>query len=77
MQGALWELGAVPWVHQTDRLTAAVSHPGRPEEFTRRYAALLRHYGLEGRKGRADKANENGDIEHNVTTASSGPLTRR
>jgi hypothetical protein len=63
LQGALWELGAVPWVHQTDRLTAAVSHPGRPEEFTRRYAALLRHYGLEGRKGRAGKANENGDIE--------------
>jgi len=63
LQGALWELGAAPWVHQTDRLTAAVSRPGQPEEFTRRYAALLRHYGLEGRKGRAGKANENGDIE--------------
>ena len=48
LQAALWELGAVPAVHQTDRMTAAVCHPGR-EVFTQRYAGLLRHYGLEGR----------------------------
>jgi hypothetical protein len=63
LQNALWELGAVPEVHQTDRLTAAVSLPGHPEEFTRRYAALLRYYKLEGRKCRVNKPNENGDIE--------------
>ena len=63
LQGALWELGAVPEVHQTDRLTAAVSHPGRPEEFIQRYGALLRHYGLEGRKCRAGQPHENGDVE--------------
>jgi hypothetical protein len=63
LQDALWELGAVPEVHQTDRLTAAVSHPGRPEEFIQRYAALLRHYGLEGRKCRAGQPHENGDVE--------------
>jgi hypothetical protein len=63
LQEALWELGAAPQVHQTDRLTAAVSHPGRPEEFTRRYEALLRHYELEGRKCRAGQPHENGDVE--------------
>ena len=62
LQAALWELGAVPAVHQTDRMTAAVCHPGR-EEFTQRYAGLLRHYGLEGRYCRAAQPNENGDVE--------------
>ena len=59
LQTALWELGAVPTVHRTDRMTAAVSHPGR-EEFTQRYAALLRHYGLEGRESGAAAARERG-----------------
>ncbi|HVO82712.1 MAG TPA: IS21 family transposase [Terriglobales bacterium] len=62
LQAAVWELGAVPAVHQTDRMTAAVCHPGR-EEFTQRYAGLLRHYGLEGRYIRVRQPNENGDIE--------------
>ncbi len=61
-QAAVWELGAVPAVHQTDRMTAAVCHPGR-EEFTQRYAGLLRHYGLEGRYCRVAQPHENGDIE--------------
>lgn len=34
-----------------------------PEEFTRRYAALLRHYGLEGRKIQRAEPHENGDVE--------------
>jgi len=63
LQSALWELGMVPQVHQTDRLTAAVSQPSNPEEFTQRYAALLRHYALEGRKIRVAQPHENGDIE--------------
>lgn len=63
IQNALWELGGVPRVHQTDRLTAAVNKVDHPEEFTRDYAALLKHYGLEGRKGQAGKGNENGDVE--------------
>ena len=49
-QNALWELGGVPREHQTDRLSAAVSKTRSPEEFTRRYSALLRHYGIKGRK---------------------------
>lgn len=61
MQEALWELGGVPRRHRTDRLSAAVHKLDHPEEFTRRYEGLLRHYGLEGEK--AMRANENGDVE--------------
>jgi transposase len=63
LQAALWELGGVPEVHQTDRMTAAVSPPSSPHEFTRRYAGLLEHYDLKGRKCRSGRANENGDVE--------------
>jgi len=63
LQNALWELGGVPGAHRTDRLSTAVHKTDHPEEFTRRYAALLRHYGLEGRKIQAGQPNENGDVE--------------
>jgi hypothetical protein len=64
LQNALWELGGVPHVHRTDRLTAAVQ-PGveGPESFKQRYQALLRHYGLQGQAIQAGKGNENGDAE--------------
>lgn len=62
-QNALWELGGVPKEHQTDRLSAAVCKTRSPEEFTRRYSALLRHYGVKGRKIQTGKPNENGDVE--------------
>jgi len=63
LQNALWELGGVPRVHRTDRLVAAVRKPDRPEEFTRRYVALLDHYGLEGGKTQAASPHEIGDVE--------------
>lgn len=63
LQNALWKLGGVPPAHQTDRLSAAVHKMDHPEEFTVAYRALLKHYGMEGRKIQARKANENGDIE--------------
>lgn len=63
LQKALWELGGVPKAHRTDRLTAAVQKPENPEEFTRRYTALMQHYRLEGQKIQARKPHENGDIE--------------
>lgn len=63
LQGALWKLGGVPEAHRTDRFTACVQKPEHPEEFTQRYQALLRHYGLEGRKIQARKPHENGDVE--------------
>jgi hypothetical protein len=64
LQNALWELGGVPQLHRTDRLTAAVQ-PGveGPESFKRRYQALLRHYNLQGQAIQAGKGNENGDAE--------------
>lgn len=63
LQNALFELGGVPDEHRTDRLSAAVHKVENPEEFTRRYKALLAHYGLTGKKIQAGKANENGDVE--------------
>jgi hypothetical protein len=65
LQNALWELGGVPAMHRTDRLTAAVHNldkPGR-DEFTRRYRALLSHYRIGGQKIQTGKPNENGDVE--------------
>lgn len=63
LQNALWELGGVPGSHQTDRMSAAVHKPDNPEKFTQRYAALLRHYGIEGRRIQTGRPNENGDVE--------------
>jgi len=63
LQNALWELGGVPLEHQTDRLSAAVNNLTNPEEFARRYEALLGHYGLQGRKTNPSSPNENGDVE--------------
>jgi hypothetical protein len=64
LQNALWELGGVPQVHRTDRLTAAIP-PGTEGSaaFTQRYQSLLRHYGLSGQAIQADHAHENGDVE--------------
>jgi hypothetical protein len=63
LQSALWELGGVPAEHRTDRLTTAVQKTEHPEEFTRRYMGLMKHYGLQGRKIQAASPHENGDIE--------------
>ncbi len=63
MQNALWELGGAPKVRQLDRMSAAVSNLSKRKKFTARYESLLRHYGMEGRKIQAGKANENGDVE--------------
>lgn len=63
LQNALWELGGVPRRHRTDRLTAAVNTDPQPELFTRRYQALLAHYGLEAQAIQPRKANQNGDVE--------------
>jgi hypothetical protein len=63
LQNALWELGGVPQAHRTDRLTAAVHKTTHPDEFTMRYSALLRHYGIEGTKTNSNRPHENGDVE--------------
>ena len=46
----------------TDRLSAAVKNLKR-EEFTERYQALLRHFGMRSSRTQAGKAHENGDVE--------------
>jgi hypothetical protein len=63
LQNALWELGGVPRVHQTDCLTSAVNKLSNVEEFTRRYTGLMSHYGMEGLRSQPGHPHENGDVE--------------
>jgi hypothetical protein len=63
LQNALWELGAAPSLHRTDRMSTAVNNTTEAKEFTQRYEALLRHYRMEGQKIQVGRANENGDVE--------------
>ena len=63
LQNALWELGGVPRMHQTDRLSTAVNKDTNPDVFTQRYDALMRHYRLEPRRTQAASPHENGDVE--------------
>ena len=53
----------MPLLHRTDRMTAAVNNLTEQAEFQKNYQALLRHYGMEGRKIQTGQPNENGDIE--------------
>ena len=72
LQNALWELGGVPQMHRTDRLSAAVNNLGDRDLFQQRYRALLAHYGLKAQAINARKAHENGDAEqshHRFKTA--------
>jgi len=62
-QNAIFQLGGVPRYHQTDSLSSAVRNTSHPRTFTDRYSALLRHYGLKGKKTNPVSPNENGDIE--------------
>jgi hypothetical protein len=59
----LWELGGVPALHRTDRMTAAINNLTELADFQRNYQALVRHYGMEGRKIQTGRPNENGDVE--------------
>jgi hypothetical protein len=73
LQNALWQLGGVPQLHRTDRLTAAIQ-PGVEghKAFKQRYQALMQHYGLQPQAIQAGKGNENGDVEqshHRFKTA--------
>ena len=63
LQNALWQLGAVPKAHQTDRMSTAVQRTDHPEQFTARYQALVRHCGMSARTIQSGRPNENGDVE--------------
>jgi hypothetical protein len=65
LERCLWQLGGVPQQHRTDHLSAAIrplDGPGRVAA-RERYAALLRHYGLEPTTNNAGASHENGDVE--------------
>lgn len=65
LEGALWALGGVPRQHRTDHLGAAIRplDSGGQAEARERYAAVMRHYGMEPTVNNAGVAHENGDIE--------------
>lgn len=50
-------------MHQTDCLTSVVNNLDNREEFTRRCAGLLSHYGMEGLRSQLSRPHENGDVE--------------
>jgi len=88
VQSALFRLGKVPRVHQTDNSTAAThqlgeraEEPGneRPDEakrgrrgFNDEYQRLMDHFGMQPRTIEVGKSNQNGDAE-----ALNGVLKRR
>jgi hypothetical protein len=65
LQGALWTLGAAPFAHRTDNLSAATHEliRTRGRGFTARYMELLDHYGMKPSKNNPGNAHENGDAE--------------
>jgi hypothetical protein len=76
LQNALWELGGVPAKHRTDRLTTAVQKTEHPDEFTRNYRALLKHYKIKGEKTQARSLTKTA-ILNSVTIALKRPWTNR
>jgi hypothetical protein len=65
LQNALWALGGVPREHRSDSLSAAFRNLAREaqEDLTRRYQALMRHYGMQPSRNNPGLAHENGAIE--------------
>ena len=65
LQNALWALGGVPQYHRTDSLSAAFKNLCREqqEDLTRRYEALVAHYGMQPTRNNPGVAHENGSIE--------------
>ena len=65
IEKALWQIGGVPKHHRTDHLTAAVKNAGKEhtKDWTRRYEALMAHYGMQPTKNNVSIAHENGDVE--------------
>ena len=62
-QNAVWELGAVAAEHRTDSLSSAVNNMSQKEEFNRRYAGVMRYYGVQPRHTNPVSPHENGDVE--------------
>ena len=65
LEACLWAVGGVPRQHRTDHLGAAI-HPldsAGQAQARERYAAIMRHYGMEPTVNNAGVAHENGDVE--------------
>lgn len=62
---AVWQLGGVPAQHRTDHLSAAVKQESASghEDWTKRYQALMAHYGMQPTWNNTGVAHENGDVE--------------
>ncbi|MDB5737782.1 MAG: family transposase [Sphingomonas bacterium] len=65
LAAALIALGGVPLEHRSDSLSAAFRNLAVPdaEDITRRYAALVEHYGMIATRNNRGVAHENGAIE--------------
>ena len=65
LQGALWELGAVPEVVRSDNLSAATHdlRESKGRAFNESYRAILDHYGLKATRTNPRSAHENGVAE--------------
>jgi len=65
LENALRQLGGVPLEHRSDSLSAAFRNLARPdvEDLTRRFAALVAHYGMVPTRNNRGVAHENGAIE--------------
>ena len=65
LEGCLWQVGGVPRQHRTDHLSAAIRplDAAGQAQARERYAAVMRHYGMEPTVNNAGEAHENGDVE--------------
>ncbi len=65
LQNALWALGGVPREHRSDSLSAAFRNLSAEahHDVTRRYGALMAHYGMTPTRNNGGVAHENGSIE--------------
>lgn len=64
LQGALWALGGVPQVLRSDNLSAATHElKGKGRSLTKRYRAVLDHYGLQSTRINVGESHENGIVE--------------
>ena len=65
MQEALWQLGAAPKTHRTDRLSAAYRNLSQDDhdDAAAGYRAFCAHYAIEPTRNNAGVSHENGSVE--------------
>ena len=63
LQEALWQLGAVPLTHRTDRLSAAYRNLHNEDDAAAGYRAFCDHYGLQPTRNNPGVSHENGSVE--------------